>query len=66
MIQEIREDLKVQLKLLKNMLKRMEKNQNLVKKVEEYNQLSFEMIKIENSIKLIETTTWILKDEKQS
>ena len=71
MIQEIRNDLKVQFKLMKiwevqfKLMKILEKKMRLqlnqIKKVEEYNQLSAEVDKVSQSMALIETAIWILR-----
>lgn len=58
---EIVEDLRVCEKLLKKHLKRLEKVQNGVKKVEEFNALTDELKKTEHALNLLHSTIWILK-----
>ena len=59
-VEEIVEDLRVQLKLIKSIEKRMQKHKNSIKKVEEFNEFTKELIKVVNARELIEISIWIL------
>lgn len=59
--EEIREDLKVSLKFLKKLDKSLQKTSHQIRKVEEFNEITKEICKVEHCINLLETIVWILK-----
>ncbi len=58
---EVREDIKVAVKILKKEYRERERMQTQIKKVDEFDKLCDEMKRLEMSIDLLNSTVWLLR-----
>ena len=62
---DVVQDLKVNLKLLKRILKDCEKRSHQIKKLDEYNKMTSKMLGIEHSINLLDACIWFLSEKQK-